>query len=58
MGRANVLLELGYPELAAADCWKSILLFSSAIDKDGTLGDDVGTDSLNRYMKGVCFGTE
>lgn len=53
--RANILLDLGYPELAAADCWKSILLFDSAIDEDGKLGEDVGTDNLTLHMKVVCF---
>lgn len=33
--RAESLLGLGYPELAAADAWKAILLFDAAVEREG-----------------------
>jgi hypothetical protein len=32
--RAEVLLELGYPELAASDAWKAVLLFDDAVKRE------------------------
>ena len=42
--RTESLLSLGYPELAASDAYKAIMLYDAAIDCDSnwtTLGDSV-----------------
>lgn len=63
--RAESLLSLGYPELAASDAYKAIMLYDAAIECDSNctaLGDTVwlqyGMKMWNRDLNAVsccCF---
>lgn len=56
--RALVFAEFGFPELAAGDSYKAILLFDAAIDKEGSHGKEarsqVGRAAWEKGWDKVC----
>lgn len=56
--RGKTLLQLGYPELAAGDFEKKIMLVEYGLDSSSALGESVRLQGLQKWIKdyhGVSF---